>query len=99
MERHQFDLSAGVVKIDYQELLRTAQAAVFLAKEELHRDLQKWFTLPTEGQPSNLDAEGMLADAGRLAQATTTLHYLRGGLGQGRGHHHQQAGGESRRLT
>ena len=80
MERHQFDLSAGVVKLDYEEVLRTAQAAVFLAKEDLHRELQKWSTLPAERQPTNLNAEWMLASARRLAQATTTLHYLRGGL-------------------
>ncbi|MFH1087672.1 MAG: hypothetical protein V1737_03705 [Chloroflexota bacterium] len=77
---HQFDLSAGVVRIDYRELVGTAQTAVFLAREELHQRLQKWYRLPSEEQPGNLDAEWMQSAAGRLAQATTTLCYLTGGL-------------------
>lgn len=44
---HKFDLSAGVVKLDYQELISAARSAVFLAREELHQRLQKWYHLPT----------------------------------------------------
>jgi len=79
-QEQKFDLSAGVVKLDYQELIVTAQAAVFLAREDLHHKLQKWYHLPSEEQPGNVDAEWLLSAAGRLAQATTALYYLTGGL-------------------
>ena len=67
------DLSAGEAKLDLALLTRTAQIAVRYAKDQLHRDLGKWYE-PTLVSP--VYAKSMAETAQALAVATETLYVL-----------------------
>ena len=71
-----YDLSANSVTLDYAELLRTAHIATMLAKEELHRSLDRWYDYTAKEPVSPTYAEHMRQTAEQLAQASITLYNL-----------------------
>ena len=78
MNNTKFDLSMGIVTLDYQELVKVAQVAVRYSRDALERRLADWH-FPKK-QASALEAEWMLEDAKALAIATTALYVLTEGV-------------------
>ena len=72
-----YDLSADESTLDFNELIKTAQIARRLAKEQVHQRLQLWYRL--NEQPTSLDAERMEQDAKDLAQVSLTVYVLEEG--------------------
>jgi len=74
-EDTKYDLCAGVVTLDYGELIKTARIAVHYALEGVN----EWCRRIRESPASKLAAQWMLSDAQHLAIAMTTLFYLEEG--------------------
>lgn len=69
-----FDLDAITVTLDYQKLKEVALIAMCYSRDQLNRELHKWYELGHT--PSPVYAESMLKDAQSLVTASIAYYYL-----------------------
>ena len=70
------ELCSSGLKLNYKDLLQTAEIAMAYAKDSLHRNLGRWDALDIHNLPGVAYSDSMLRDAKALAQASETLYYL-----------------------
>lgn len=76
MSNTKHDACGSEVKLDYGELVETAKIAVAYTRDQLNRDVERWYLDPGKEYPSPVYADAMQRDASALATAAKTLHYL-----------------------
>ena len=82
-KRTKHDLSANVVKIDYNALLETASIAFRLARDKVHKQLNELYDWNISNTSRSLTANWLADEAKNLAIATETYSTLAEGKTRG----------------